>query len=79
MTYLMRKKNEKNMTLYSTRKVNVKFNLDLFNICREVNKTKSKNQNFNTCSKPELCKIKLRPLFDDNFNNILGNFENVEL
>lgn len=74
------KKNEKKYDVISvTRKVNVKFNLDLFNICRELIKQNPKIKVLILVANPNYVKSNFDHLFDDNFNNILGNFENVEL
>ena len=62
-----------------TRKVNVKFNLDLFNICRELIKQNPQIKILILIANPNYVKSNFDHLFDDNFNNILGNFENVEL
>ena len=62
-----------------TRKVNVKFNLDLFNICRELIKQNPQIKILILVSNPNYIKSNFDHLFDDNFNNILGNFNNVEL
>jgi len=74
------KKNEKKYDVISvTRKVNVKFNLDLFNICSELIKQNPKIKVLILVANPNYVKSNFDHLFDDNFNNILGNFENVEL
>jgi glycosyltransferase involved in cell wall biosynthesis len=62
-----------------TRKVNVKFNLDLFNIYRELIKQNPQIKILILVSNPNYIKSNFDHLFDYNFNNILGNFENVEL
>ena len=62
-----------------TRKVNVKFNLDLFNICRELIKQNPQIKILILVSNPNYVKSNFDHLFDENFNNILGNFNNVEL
>ena len=62
-----------------TRKVNVKFNLDLFNIYRELIKQNPQIKILILVSNPNYVKSNFDHLFDDNFNNILGNFDNVEL
>ncbi len=74
------KKNKKKYDVITvTRKVNVKFNSDLFNICKELILQNPQIKILILVANPNYVKSNFDHLFDENFINILGNFKNVEL